>query len=407
MGYEAYREAVLERQKKLGIVPESAELSPINPYVDDEEPRRQAVVPARHRAAVGVAVRRREAALLADGGGLRRLPEPRRPRSSAACSTTSSDSGQLDNTLIVLVSDNGASGEGGPNGSVNENKFFNGLPDTIEENLKQLDELGSPRTYNHYPTGWAWAFNTPFKLWKRYSNYRGGTADPLIVSWPKGIESAGEIRRAVRHAVDIVPTLYECLGIELPDEVNGYTQKPIEGVSFAYSLDACRRADAQGDAVLLDARHARDLAQGLEGRDRRSGRARVVGRLPPAEVGAVRHRGRPERVQRPLRDASGQAPGADRALVGRGRRASGAAARVADGASRSSARSGRSSRSRGRATSTTRAAPRSRSRSPRTSATARTRSPPSARSRRRRPAASSSRRDRASAATPSTSAAAS
>ena len=95
-------------------------------------------------------------------------------------------SGQLDNTIIILVSDNGASGEGGPNGSVNENKLFNGIPDSIEANLPQLEELGSPATYNHYPTGWAWAFNTPFKMWKRYSNFEGGTADPMIVSWPAG-----------------------------------------------------------------------------------------------------------------------------------------------------------------------------------------------------------------------------
>ena len=100
-------------------------------------------------------------------------------------------SGQLDNTIVVLVSDNGASGEGGPNGSVNENKFFNGIPDSTEENLKLLDELGSTRTYNHYPTGWAWAFNTPFKMWKRYANYEGGTADPLIISWPAGIRDTG------------------------------------------------------------------------------------------------------------------------------------------------------------------------------------------------------------------------
>ena len=116
-------------------------------------------------------------------------------------------SGQLDNTIIVLVSDNGASGEGGPNGSVNENKIFNGIPDTIEANLPHLDELGSPATYNHYPTGWAWAFNTPFKLWKRYSNFEGGTADPMIVSWPARITSPA-LRRQYVHAVDIVPTLY-------------------------------------------------------------------------------------------------------------------------------------------------------------------------------------------------------
>src|SRR5690242_6064064 len=90
------------------------------------------------------------------------------------------ESGELDNTIIVLVSDNGASGEGGPNGSVNENKFFNAIPDTIEDNLPYLEELGSPAAYNHYPTGWACAFNTPFKLWKRYSNWEGGTADGAI-----------------------------------------------------------------------------------------------------------------------------------------------------------------------------------------------------------------------------------
>ena len=146
-------------------------------------------------------------------------------------------SGQLDNTIVVLVSDNGASGEGGPNGSVNENKFFNGIPDSTEENLKLLDELGSTRTYNHYPTGWAWAFNTPFKLWKRYANYEGGTADPLIISWPAGIRDTGSRRKQYCHAVDLVPTLLEALGVEMPDVVNGYTQHPIEGVSLRYSFD--------------------------------------------------------------------------------------------------------------------------------------------------------------------------
>jgi Sulfatase len=145
--------------------------------------------------------------------------------------------GQLDNTIVVVVSDNGASGEGGPNGSVNENKFFNGLPDSIEDNLRYLDELGGTRTYNHYPTGWAWAFNTPFKMWKRYGNLRGGTADPLIVSWLAGISARGGIRSQYCHAIDIAPTLYEALGVELPGVVNGYPQKPLEGVSFAASFD--------------------------------------------------------------------------------------------------------------------------------------------------------------------------
>ena len=163
------------------------------------------------------------------------------------------ESGELDNTIVVLVSDNGASGEGGPNGSVNENRFFNGVPDTIEENLKYLDQLGGTRTYNHYPTGWAWAFNTPFKMWKRYANYEGGTADPLIVSWPKGIRATGGQRRQYCHAIDIVPTLLEVLGVDMPEVVNGYTQKPLEGVSFAATLDdpdAATRKETQFYSML-------------------------------------------------------------------------------------------------------------------------------------------------------------
>jgi arylsulfatase A-like enzyme len=232
MGYEAYREVVFARQKEMGLLPEGAKLSPIDPYAattsHDGKPW-----------SAGDTVRPWESLSDDEKRLFCRMAEV------YAGFLTHADhelgrlldyleaSGQLDNTIVVLVSDNGASGEGGPNGSVNENKFFNGIPDTIEENLAQVDALGSTTTYNHYPTGWAWAFNTPFKLWKRYANYEGGTADPLIVSWPKGIEARGELRRQYNHAVDIVPTLFESLGVELPDVVNGYTQKPLEGVSFA------------------------------------------------------------------------------------------------------------------------------------------------------------------------------
>jgi arylsulfatase A-like enzyme len=236
MGYEAYREIVFERQKQLGIVHEGAELSPIDPYADttshDGKPWSET-----DRVRPWDSLSEDEKRLF------RRMAEVYAGFLSHADHELGrlldylEDTGQLDNTIIVLVSDNGASGEGGPNGSVNENKFFNGIPDTTEENLKYLDELGGTTTYNHYPTGWAWAFNTPFKLWKRYANYEGGTADPLIVAWPDGIEQAGGIRRQYSHAVDIVPTLFECLGVDLPGTVNGYTQKPLEGTSFRYSFD--------------------------------------------------------------------------------------------------------------------------------------------------------------------------
>jgi arylsulfatase A-like enzyme len=235
MGYERYREIVFERQQQLGIVPEGAELSPINPYIDETSadgkpwPELDTVRPwdelSEDEQRLFVRMAEVYAGFLSHAdheiGRLLDYLE---------------ESGQLDNTLIVLVSDNGASGEGGPNGSVNENKLFNGLPDTIEEALPFIDELGGTKTYNHYPTGWACAFNTPFKLWKRYSNWEGGTADPMIVSWPARITQTG-IRRQFTHAVDIVPTIYEVLGVAPPEVVKGYTQHPLEGVSFAATFD--------------------------------------------------------------------------------------------------------------------------------------------------------------------------
>jgi len=235
MGYEAYREQVFQRQQALGILPEEAELSPINPYIDRTS-RDGKTWPELDTVRPWEPLSDEEKRLFA------RMAEVYAGFLSHADNEIGrllgylEESGQLENTIIVIVSDNGASGEGGPNGSVNENKLFNGLPDKIEENLAFLDELGTPLTYNHYPTGWAWAFNTPFKLWKRYSNYEGGTADPMIVSWPARITATG-IRRQYTHAVDIVPTLYECLEIEVPETLKGYTQFPLEGISFAKSFD--------------------------------------------------------------------------------------------------------------------------------------------------------------------------
>ncbi len=144
--------------------------------------------------------------------------------------------GQRDNTLVMLVSDNGASGEGGPNGSVNENRLFNGMPDDLDSALAMLDELGGPKTYNHYANGWAMAFNTPFKMWKRYE-FNGGTADPCIISWPAGIKATNEIRQQYHHAIDLVPTVLDCLGVEAPRAIKGHVQSDFDGVSMRYSFD--------------------------------------------------------------------------------------------------------------------------------------------------------------------------
>jgi arylsulfatase len=115
-------------------------------------------------------------------------------------------------------------------------KFMNGIPDDMASNMAMLDELGGPKTYNHYPNGWAMAFNTPFKMWKRYS-FNGGTCDPCIISWPAGMSARGELRDQYHHAIDLVPTVLDCLGLTQPDSVKGVTQVPVQGVSMRYSFD--------------------------------------------------------------------------------------------------------------------------------------------------------------------------
>ncbi|MFI1461914.1 sulfatase-like hydrolase/transferase [Nocardia carnea] len=147
------------------------------------------------------------------------------------------ETGQLDNTLIIYCADNGASGEGTPNGSVNENKFFNGYPDDLAENMRYLDAIGSPQTYNHYPTGWAAAFSTPFQMFKRYSQFSGGTCDPLVIHWPAGTAARGQLRHQYHHATDIVPTILEAAGLEMPAVYRGVQQHPLSGVSMRYSFD--------------------------------------------------------------------------------------------------------------------------------------------------------------------------
>jgi arylsulfatase A-like enzyme len=235
MGYEAIRETIFERQKQLGVIPAATELSPLNPYAETNGPHGQAW-PDSETVRPWETLSDDEKRLFARMAEVYAGFLAHADHEIGRLLDDLEASGELDNTIVVLVSDNGASGEGGPNGSVNENKFFNGIPDSIEENLKYIDDLGSPKTYNHYALGWAWAFNTPFKLWKRFGNYRGGTADPLIVSWPARLAAGGETRTQYNHAIDIVPTLYEWLGIEPPESLDGHVQKPLEGVSFAETM---------------------------------------------------------------------------------------------------------------------------------------------------------------------------
>ncbi len=228
-GYDAYREWVLPRMIEKGILPEGTELTPFNPIPEGKFTEVDTVLPWDSLSAEQKALFSRMAEVYA---GYSEYTDVQVGRIIDYLE----ESGQLENTIVFYCADNGASGEGTPNGSVNENRLFNAYPDRLEDNLAMLDKLGSPDTYNHYPTGWAAAFSTPFRMFKRYT-YQGGICDPLVVSWPAGIKARGEVREQYHHAIDIVPTILECCKLEMPDTVLGYEQTPLPGVSMKYSFD--------------------------------------------------------------------------------------------------------------------------------------------------------------------------
>ena len=152
--------------------------------------------------------------------------------------------GELDDTLLLLLSDNGASSEGGPTGSLNDLRTWNAVPQSVDEAWARIDEIGGPRIHNNYPWGWTVAGNTPFKRWKR-EVHEGGVADPLIVHWPARVAAEGSdgpgLRTQYVHAIDLVPTILEAVGVEAPDQIAGVAQRPLDGTSFLGSLT---RADA-------------------------------------------------------------------------------------------------------------------------------------------------------------------
>jgi arylsulfatase A-like enzyme len=218
-GWDAYRDKVFKRQKELGIISNDAVLSRHDPDVQDWKK-------------LSSDERKLYARMMEVFAGFFEHTDHEIGRLIDFLETM----GELDNTLVMVVSDNGASAEGGPHGSTNENKFFNNVPDDVKANLAAFNDLGGPKYFNHYPWGWTFAGNTPFRRWKR-ETYRGGVADPFLVYWPKGIKSKGEIRHQYVHAIDLVPTVLEALQIEPPEQIRGVTQSPIEGVSFAHTFN--------------------------------------------------------------------------------------------------------------------------------------------------------------------------
>jgi arylsulfatase len=218
-GWDAYRQKVFARQQALGVVPAGAKLSRHDPDVQDWDklPAEERRLYARMMEVFAGFLEHTDHYIGELIGFLKEI-------------------GEYDNTLIMLISDNGASAEGGASGSVNEGKFFNNVPENLQQNLAAIDDLGGPRYFNHYPWGWTHAGNTPFRRWKR-ETYRGGTADPFIVCWPKGVRARGEIRTQYAHAIDMVPTVLDALGIEPPTQIRGVTQSPIQGFSLKSAFD--------------------------------------------------------------------------------------------------------------------------------------------------------------------------
>jgi len=146
--------------------------------------------------------------------------------------------GELDNTLVIYIQgDNGASGEGGMQGLLNEMTMFNAIPEDMKEVLRRMNELGGPMTFNHYPVGWAHAMDTPFQWTKQIASHFGGTRNGLVISWPARIKDRGGLRSQFCSVIDIMPTILEAAGVPAPTSINGVVQKPIEGTSMVYTFD--------------------------------------------------------------------------------------------------------------------------------------------------------------------------
>jgi arylsulfatase A-like enzyme len=238
-GYEKLRETIFANQKKLGVIPKDAKLTPwpnemLKPWdqLSAEEKKlfiRQVEVFAAYAAYSDHEIGRVIQAF--------------------------QDLGKLDNTLIIYINgDNGTSAEGGPMGTPNEVAFFNGLNEMpVDVQMKWYDVWGTEQTYNHMSAGWSWAFDTPFDWFKQNASRLGGINQNMVVSWPARIKDKGALREQFVHVIDVVPTILEAAGIKAPEMVDGIKQAPIEGTSFPTpSTRPMPRRVAAQDAVLRD-----------------------------------------------------------------------------------------------------------------------------------------------------------
>ena len=219
-GWDVVRADWYARQKELGIISQDTDLAPLNPGVRpwDELTENEQKFAARLQEAFAAQLDHTDAQIGRLVAFLDELD-------------------QLDNTLLIVMSDNGASQEGGPSGVFDEMKWFNGMIEDVDEAVKRLDDIGGPESHSNIPWGWAQVGNTPLKFYKQ-NTHGGGVRDPLIIHWPKGINGDGSIRRSFCHAIDVMPTILELTGTEAPQEFNGVAQMPLHGASLVPTLSS-------------------------------------------------------------------------------------------------------------------------------------------------------------------------
>ncbi len=226
-GWDKLREETLARQKKLGVVPEKTQLAPKPRDIKDWDK-------------LTADERRLFARQMEVFAGYGEYCDHEIGRLVQAVE----DMGKLDNTLFLyIIGDNGASAEGGMVGLLNEATFFNGVTEKLDDVLKRIDDLGGPLYNNHYAAGWAVAGCAPFTWTKQMAASFGGTRNPLIVHWPARLKAKNQVRSQFHHVIDVAPTVLEACGLPEPKEVNGIRQRPIEGVSMAYTFDDAKAKD--------------------------------------------------------------------------------------------------------------------------------------------------------------------
>jgi arylsulfatase A-like enzyme len=221
-GWDAMREESFARQKTMGIVPADAKLTPRPSFIPA-----WSSLPAERRKVFSRLMEAYAAQLSYADAQIGRLIDHLKSQ------------GQFDNTMIVFVQgDNGASGEGAQQGSLFEQAFINQYPEPFQDLVENIDKIGGPDAYNNYPTGWAWAMNTPFQYYKQTASHFGGLRDGMIISWPAKIKDTGTLRSQFHYVTDIVPTILDAAGVQAPAVLNGVQQMPIDGISMAYTYTA-------------------------------------------------------------------------------------------------------------------------------------------------------------------------